>query len=172
MVADRRFLIQKLMVGLAALVGPLAGGCGDTTGSYSSSHLDAMQTGQVRIANHTFDVWLALTDAQRQRGLMQVKEEQLAARAGVERGMLFAFDEEDELSFWMLNTIIPLDIAYISSDGVIVRTYTMAPLETRLYPSGEPAQFALEVKAGLFEQLGIGVGDVVELPGELLKTTP
>jgi uncharacterized membrane protein (UPF0127 family) len=69
----------------------------------------------------------------------------------------------------MFNTIIPLDIAYINAQGQIVKTYTMAPLETRTYPSLEPAQFALEVLAGTFEQLGIGVGDHVEIPDSVLK---
>ncbi len=83
--------------------------------------------------------------------------------------MLFLFDQEMVLSFWMSNTITALDIAYIAPDGRIVKTYTMAPLETRIYPSIEPAQFALEVRAGLFAELGIVAGTYVEIPDSLLK---
>jgi uncharacterized membrane protein (UPF0127 family) len=83
--------------------------------------------------------------------------------------MLFVFGDEELRSFWMYNTIIPLDIVYMRSDGVIVSTHTMAPLETRLYPSVEPAQFALEVRAGLLGELGIGVGDRAEIPSSILK---
>lgn len=169
MISRRRWSRKRRLAGLLVVV--LAGGCGDAAKLYRNN-LDAMKTAQVRINNHTFDVWLALSELERNRGLMQVTEEQLAARDGVERGMFFAFPEEQELSFWMFNTIIPLDIAYINADGLIVQTYTMAPLETRTYPSIEPAQFALEVKAGLFARLGIAAGDVVEIPDELLKALP
>jgi hypothetical protein len=143
--------------------------------------LESMETARIQIGQHTFEVWLATEPAQQERGLMQVRAEALApippdaARGlpdGAEPGMLFVFDSEQLRSFWMFNTITPLDIAYIRTDGTIVKTHTMAPLETRLYPSVEPAQFALEVRAGLFAELGIGVGDHVEIPDTVLKGTP
>ncbi|MCL2330586.1 MAG: DUF192 domain-containing protein, partial [Phycisphaerae bacterium] len=84
--------------------------------------------------------------------------------------MLFVFSNERSLGFWMANTITALDIAYIAADGRIVRTYTMAPLETRTYPSIEPAQFALEVRAGLFAELGIAAGQYVDIPESVLKS--
>jgi uncharacterized protein len=86
--------------------------------------------------------------------------------------MLFVFDFEQPLSFWMKNTIIPLDIAYIRTDGTIVKTYTMAPLETRTYPSIERARYALEVQAGLLDELGIQAGHTAEIPDGLLKRSP
>ncbi len=143
--------------------------------------LDAMPTVNIQINGHTFHVWLATTDTERERGLMQVPAEKLAPLPpdpddglpdGAERGMLFVFENDRLLGFWMYNTIIPLDIAYLRHDGTIVTTYTMAPLETRTYPSIEPARFALEVRAGLFEKLGIGPGDHVEIPKAVLKSTP
>lgn len=143
--------------------------------------LDAMKTVDIQIKGHTFRVWLATTDKQRERGLMQVPAEKLApippdpATAlpeGGQRGMLFVFESDRLLGFWMYNTIIPLDIAYIRSDGTIVTIYTMAPLETRTYPSIEPARMALEVRSGLFQELGIQPGDRVEIPADILKNTP
>ncbi|NLE58515.1 MAG: DUF192 domain-containing protein [Planctomycetes bacterium] len=132
------------------------------------------------IGDHQFEVWLATDDEKRELGLMQVKEEELASFRGqtsqglsdIHRGMLFVFGFEQPLSFWMHNTITPLDIAYIRSDGRIVGIHTMAPLETRTYPSGEPARFALEVKAGLFASLGVKAGDRVQIPDSVLKDVP
>lgn len=141
------------------------------------NNLSTMQTARVIINDHQFEVWLAKTNRQRELGLMRVKQEELASfqeqtgqgLSDIHRGMLFVFDFEQPLSFWMSNTIIPLDIAYIRNDGRIVAIYTMAPLETRTYPSGEPARWALEVKAGLFAGLGVKVGDRVQIPDSVLK---
>lgn len=163
----------------------LAGGGGGCSCTGQNPHLrndlDAMKTADIQIKGHTFRVWLATTDTQRERGLMQVPAEKLAplppdpATAlpeGGERGMLFVFETERLLGFWMYNTIIPLDIAYIRSDGTIITIATMAPLETRTYPSIEPARMALEVRSGLFQDLGIQAGDRVEIPADILKNTP
>jgi hypothetical protein len=88
--------------------------------------------------------------------------------------MLFVFDHEQRLSFWMKNTVIPLDIAYLDSGGIIVSTHTMAPLDDRVgqYPSGSPAQFVIEVNANVLTDLGVGVGDRIEIPTSALKRTP
>lgn len=131
--------------------------------------LTKMQTAQILVKEKPFNVWLALDDYTRERGLMQVTEDELKPVDSVHRGMLFAFPEEQYLSFWMYNTITALDIAYIDADGVIVRIHTMAPLETRSYPSVEPAMFALEAFAGTFNELGISEGDLVEIPDSVLK---
>jgi hypothetical protein len=150
-----------------------AGGTGDTIKSNPDgprNNLDAMQTTDLTINGHTFHVWLATDNQTRQTGLKNVEEHELARRAdGSYRGMLFVFEFEHPLSFWMQSTIIPLDIAYIRTDGMIVKTYTMAPLETRTYPSIEYALCALETQAGLLKQLGIKEGDTVEIPDSVLK---
>jgi uncharacterized membrane protein (UPF0127 family) len=82
-----------------------------------------------------------------------------------DRGMLFEFDRPDVQSFWMKNTLIPLDIIYIGADGRIVSIARNArPLdETPLYSSG-PAQGVLEIEGGLSAKLGIEPGDKVEHP--------
>jgi uncharacterized membrane protein (UPF0127 family) len=83
-----------------------------------------------------------------------------------DRGMLFVFDEEQELSFWMKNTLIPLSIAFVDSEGRIVDIQDMKPLDDDPphYVSAEPARYALEVNRGFFEERGIKVGDSAELP--------
>jgi uncharacterized membrane protein (UPF0127 family) len=86
---------------------------------------------------------------------------------GENRGMLFVYPEERELSFWMKNTLIPLSIAFIDSERRIIVIQDMRPLddEPPHYVSAEPAQYALEVNQGFFERRGVKVGDSVELPG-------
>jgi uncharacterized membrane protein (UPF0127 family) len=85
---------------------------------------------------------------------------------GENRGMLFVFPEERELSFWMKNTLIPLSIAFIDSESRIIDIQEMKPLddEPPHYVSAEPARYALEVNRGFFEERGVRVGNRVELP--------
>ncbi len=106
-------------------------------------------------------VEIADTDAERQTGLMgrTVLPE--------DAGMLFVFEgEQAALSFWMRDTLIPLSIAYIDAQGRIVDIQDMEPLDDvpPHYVSAEPARYALEVNQGFFEERGVTVGDLVELP--------
>ena len=106
------------------------------------------------------EVEIADTDAERQTGLMG--RNILPENAG----MLFVFEGEQTLSFWMRDTLIPLSIAYIDAEGRIVDIQDMQPLDDvpPHYVSAEPAQYALEVNQGFFEERGVVVGDTVELP--------
>jgi uncharacterized protein len=80
-------------------------------------------------------------------------------------GMLFVFNQESQMEFQMTDTEIPVSIAFINSDGIIVDIQDLQPLAQDPYPSAAPAQYALEVNQGFFAERGVGVGDVVELPG-------
>ena len=162
---------------MAALVAG-GGGCANLAGCDSNSgtaggdqqrgnDLDSMSTTQFSIGETEFQVWIANTNELREKGLMFIEAEQMQPLDdGTERGMLFIFDSERPLNFWMKDTIIPLDIAYTRSDGTIVKIHTMTPLDTRFnqYPSGEPARYALEVNAGVFAAKGISEGDIIEIP--------
>jgi uncharacterized membrane protein (UPF0127 family) len=145
---------------------------GEADGEASSGRrrfpLDTLPTSTVTVKGNTFRVWLALEADQREEGLMFVPENEIAD----DQGMLFVFPDERYLGFWMKNTITPLDIAYARMDGTIVTTHTMPILTLQTFPSYEPALFALEVKAGTFDRLGIGPGDRLEIPGEVFKAQP
>ena len=167
----RKNVEMLFLIGALALVAGIEGGCGES--SDRRNDLSAMETSRLTIEDQVFEVWVARSEGQCSTGLMNVAQEEMAPLPdGAERGMLFIFEQEKPLSFWMKNTIIPLDIAYIRQDGRIVSTHTMAPLETRSYGSAAPAKYALEVSAGLFDKLGIGQGDHVEIPESVLKATP
>jgi uncharacterized protein len=81
------------------------------------------------------------------------------------QGMLFDFKREQDVSFWMQNTYIPLDMIFIRGDGSILRIVENAePLSTRLIPSGGPVLAVLEVIGGTARKLGIAPGDRVAHP--------
>lgn len=89
-----------------------------------------------------------------------------------DQGMLFVFPDERYLGFWMKNTITSLDVAFARYDGTIVAMHTMPILTLETFPSYEPAMFALEVKAGTFDKLGIHVGDRIDVAEDVFKTGP
>lgn len=131
------------------------------------NQLDALGTVDVSIKGRPFRLWVADTVDEQSRGLMFITAEEMAPLPdGTQRGMIFVFDREKHLSFWMKNTIIPLDIAYLDAGGAVVSMYTMAPLDTSFnkYPSVEPAKYAIEVNADVFSDLGLTKGDVIEIP--------
>lgn len=108
---------------------------------------------------HVFSVEIAENDAERAKGLMYRKE------LPEGRGMLFDFHREQEVSFWMQNTYIPLDMLFIRADGRIQRIVENAePLSTKLIPSGGPVRAVLEVIGGTARKLGIAPGDRVASP--------
>jgi hypothetical protein len=132
--------------------------------------LDSLGSVSMTIRGQTFKLWIADSPGEQANGLMFVSAERMAKLPnGSERGMIFVFDHEHELSFWMKNTIIPLDIAYVNSQGTVVQTYTMAALDDRpgRYPSGQPARYAIEVNAGVWRRIGLKRGDQVEIPSTL-----
>jgi len=124
-----------------------------------------MATARMTIDGHELEVWLARTAREQTLGLMHVAASELAPTGdGAIRGMLFVFGDEAQRSFWMKETPTALDIAFMRADGTIVTIHTMQPYDTSSYPSGEPAQYALEVLAGTFADLGIAEGEQAALP--------
>ena len=100
---------------------------------------------------------IAVTVEERAMGLMNRK----SLPDG--EGMLFIFERDDILSFWMKNTIIPLSIAYIASDGRIIDIKDMYPLDLNPVPSSRSVRYALEVPQGWFSRAGVRTGDIVRV---------
>jgi uncharacterized membrane protein (UPF0127 family) len=110
------------------------------------------------------NVEIAKTPSDREKGLMFRKS------LGESDGMLFVFENEEYLSFWMKNTFIPLDIAYINKKGIINEIYYMAPVDiSKIYNSINPAKYALEVNAGWFNKNKIKIGSKIDFNGCLSK---
>ena len=117
---------------------------------------------EVVLHSHTSDpvrvqVEIANTPEKRRYGLMYRKD------MPEDHGMLFLFPRETPQSFWMKNTVLSLDIVYINSARTIVYIGAhTTPFSEAPIPSGQPAQFVLEVNAGFCERHGIASGDQVE----------
>jgi uncharacterized membrane protein (UPF0127 family) len=81
--------------------------------------------------------------------------------------MLFLFPGDTRIGFWMKNTLIQLDIAYIGVDGIVREVHTREPHDLRSIPPAEPYRYTLEVNGGWFEAHGLAAGAKVTLPAEL-----
>jgi len=102
---------------------------------------------------------IARTEEQVKQGLMHRKE----IKDG--HGMLFVYDYDHVMSFWMKNTLVPLSIAYIATDGRIMEIYDMEPGNLNPVRSSRSARYALEVPQGWFGRAGIEIGDRIDLKG-------
>lgn len=82
-----------------------------------------------------------------------------------DHGMLFVYDPPGHASFWMKNTLIPLDMVFIAVDGRVHRiAYNARPLSLESIPSGIPVRAVLEIAAGVADKLGVRSGDRVHHP--------
>ena len=109
-------------------------------------------------ASVKLSVELAETAAERSRGLMFREE------LPEDRGMLFVFPSDALVSFWMKDTSIPLSIAFISAEGVILDIQDMEPFSMEQHRPRRAFRYALEVNQGWFREHGLGRGDRVEIP--------
>lgn len=108
---------------------------------------------------HVFSVEMATTEDEKQKGLMYRKE------LPDGKGMLFDFSPEQQISMWMKNTYIPLDMIFIRADGRILRiAENTEPFSTKIISSGGLARGVLEVIAGTAQKYGIQPGDRVGHP--------
>ncbi|SHI89132.1 hypothetical protein SAMN05444000_103302 [Shimia gijangensis] len=109
-----------------------------------------------------FRVGVADTPEERAQGLMN--RESLSAGAG----MLFVFEKTEPVSFWMENTLIPLDMIFISENGVVAHVHHNAkPLDRTPVSSKHPVRYVLEIKGGLAQAMRIGEGSQLRHPSFL-----
>jgi uncharacterized membrane protein (UPF0127 family) len=135
--------------------------------------IPAEQTAQPRLTSKTIvivnqagedvnvDAELAVSAEEQRMGLMFRK------KLDDGRGMLFVYQRDQILSFWMKNTIIPLSIAFISRDGRIIEIRDMQPQSLETIRSSRSVRYALEAPRGWFERAGISAGCVVRFPDRL-----
>jgi uncharacterized membrane protein (UPF0127 family) len=106
-----------------------------------------------------FNVEIADTEASRERGLM------FRTSLAPDAGMLFDYHTEQQASFWMQNTLIPLDMIFISADGIVKTIHVNArPMDTTAIPSEVPIRFVMEIAGGRSQEIGLKVGDRFEHP--------
>jgi len=103
----------------------------------------------------SFTIEIADSEDERQRGLM------FRLSMDDDHGMLFVFEEQREVGFWMKDTPMALDLVFIGQDGVIKAVRQGEPLSEALITAGQPVRFVLELKAGIAASNDIGRGDRV-----------
>jgi uncharacterized protein len=117
---------------------------------------------EIRTANgtHHFNVEVARTPDEQAQGLM------FRTALAADEGMIFPFPSPRPASFWMRNTLIPLDMLFIRADGTIARlAANTTPGSEESVMSGEPVAAVLEIRGGRSAELGISEGDRVSWAG-------
>ncbi|MBD3319364.1 DUF192 domain-containing protein [Candidatus Woesearchaeota archaeon] len=153
-----RMLVPFTILLLIACTTPVA----QNNSTLSKENIEAdIATGRV-----TFSVEIARTLEEQARGLMYRET------LGENEGMLFVFDDEQERTFWMKNTLIPLDIIFISKENNVVNVETAVPCTSdpcTRYHSAGPAQYVLELNGGRALDLGIHSGTRIIIPLHIIS---
>lgn len=141
---DRAVPLLVLALGLAAL-----------PASAQDKLTAKLRTIPVKVAGHALRVEVADADASRSRGLMHRQA------MGRNDGMLFVFEDLGYHSMWMMNTYIPLSVAFIDGEGRILNILDMEPRTQDTHTAAGPARYAIETNKGWFAEKKIKPGDKV-----------
>ena len=147
--------LALLVAALIAIVSGLA----QSQAAQAAEPLQRLEIASTGGKSHVFQVELARTEKEREKGLM------FRRYMPKDRGMLFDFGHPEPAAMWMENTYLPLDMVFIRADGTIARIETHAePLSRRVIAAGEDVLGVLELNAGVCDELGIRAGDRVIHP--------
>lgn len=153
---DRKVVWSALKGWLAAML--VIAGCVVASASAEAASFQPLEI-VTKNGVQVFSVEMATTEKEKETGLMYRKE--LADG----KGMLFDFNPEQEVSMWMKNTYVSLDMIFIRADGRILRiAENTEPMSTKIISSRGPARAVLEVVAGTAQKYGIRPGDRVGHP--------
>jgi uncharacterized membrane protein (UPF0127 family) len=108
------------------------------------------------VGKHKLTTEVASTDPDRSTGLMHRR------MLPEDRAMLFVFPDVAYHAMWMMNTYVPLSVAFLDRDGVIINIADMQPQTTDSHRAARPAKYALEVNQGWFRKRGIKPGDKID----------
>jgi uncharacterized membrane protein (UPF0127 family) len=150
--------MPRFRMAIVALLALLASGAAARADQVAAFNKSAITIDTVAGPRH-FAIELARTPEQQELGLM------FRPSLAPDAGMLFDFGETKPASFWMKNTLIPLDMLFITADGRVADIREHAePLSEAVIASHVPVRAVLEIKGDTVAQLGIRVGDVVHHP--------
>src|SRR5258706_1307294 len=121
----------------------------------AGAHAQVPEIG-LSINGHQLTAEVARTDPTRTEGLMHRRI------LPESRGMLFVFRQVEVHAMWMMNTHIPLSVAFLDANGVIINIEDMTPHTQDTHPAARPAKYALEVNQGWFKKRGIKPGARVD----------
>lgn len=155
-------LLPRLLFTLAACVAVFASpGCGDG-GAKEKEVKTVAEYFPVKLGDRIVRLQLAVKQPEQQIGLMN------RTKLGADDGMIFAYRQPQEMSFWMRNTLIPLDIGFFDGKGVLKEVYQLYPHDERSVKSvGRDLQYAVEMNQGWYRDHGVKLGAKLDL--EALK---
>lgn len=126
---------------------------------------DLAQT-TIGIGKRNIKSWVMDTDGKIQEGMMWLSDSEVPN----DQAMLFVFEEEGPRSFWMQNTLIPLDIVFIGANKRVVDIKGGKPLDEKSLRSLGPAKYVLELKAGSTVRFELKKGDMIRIPNDVDRT--
>ncbi|GIX35814.1 MAG: hypothetical protein KatS3mg126_1593 [Lysobacteraceae bacterium] len=148
--------LRSVTLALMGCVAPFLAGAGSPGADASQPEQARLASTTLRVAGHRVRAEIADEETERMQGLM------FRRSLGADEGMVFVFEQEMPLAFWMRNTLIPLDILYFDGGARLVSAeHRVPPCRTArcpVYPSRGPARFVLELNGGRAAELGIGPG--------------
>ncbi len=159
-----RALVIIIGMGIAAAAAASAHGCKPRQNVKGPMN-PPLPTTTMRIGAEQFTLEVADEDKEREVGLMNRRS------MPADHGMIFVFPREDRLSFYMKNTLIPLDIIYVDADGEVVSIHPMQPLDVTSIPARAPAKYAIELNQGAAARAGVKPGDRLTIPPDAANTT-
>ncbi len=158
--ASRPALVRSFALILAALAGLALAPASAQAPAPAAPRVERPETITIHTdtGDHVFTVEWAVTDAERSRGLM------FRTEMAPDHGMVFDFFREAPVSFWMRNTLIPLDMIFIRADGTVLSiAQNTTPLSEAGVPSNGAVRYVLEVIGGTSARLSIDPGDRIDL---------
>jgi uncharacterized membrane protein (UPF0127 family) len=160
-----RLILATLLVSAspAALTGckPDQPSAATTQPAPAGSAESRLPTTRMSIGGESFNLEIAYRPEDQETGLMHRRS------MSDDHGMIFVFPAERDLTFWMKDTLIPLDIIYLDRGGRVVSVKHMKPLDKTGVPSDGPAMYAIELNAGAATRAGVKSGDVLKVPDDL-----
>jgi hypothetical protein len=145
-------------MGGVLLLSLLAPGCGQNTPPTPQAAKTVSDWFAIRVGDQAVQMQLAIFSAEMEHGLMERSD------LGRDQGMLFAYREPTQMTFWMRNTPLPLDIGFFDSEGELKEIYTMLPFDEKTTEARSKAlQFALEMNQGWFSTHSVKPGARLDL---------
>jgi uncharacterized membrane protein (UPF0127 family) len=119
----------------------------------------SLETTKIVLKNHEYQIEIARTSSQKATGLSN--RESLCSNCG----MIFLFSKDGSLPFWMKDTLIPLDMIWINSNGQITDIITATDIKSlKILQNTQPAKYVLELNANEAQKIGLKTGDIISLP--------
>ena len=140
-------------------------GCSEKS-SPSASPSSSLPTVRVQLGSKPFNLEVANNEETREYGLM--RRDSMPA----DHGMIFVFDKPSNVSFYMKNTRIPLDIVFVDEAGGVISIKQMKPYDLSTTPADGQAKWAIELNQGAAAGAGLKVGDKLQIPESARNASP